>query len=73
MEPVKIFSGNEEEAGMTQHLLNSHSIGTWVRQVPVEKNTSKGNSVSVLEIFIEAELEAKARWVLAAERQTASL
>lgn len=68
MEPVKVFSGNEQEAGALQYLLNSHLIGTWIRQTKLNENANDEDASAAIEIFIEAEHEAKARLVMANEK-----
>lgn len=68
MEPVKVFSGDEVKAGAVQHLLNTHSIGTWVRTTRLKEGANDEDAFSAIEIFIEAEHEAKARLVMATQR-----
>ena len=68
MEPVIVFSGDEKRAGVVQHLLNTHSIGTWVRSTKMKENCNDEDVLSLIEIYIAAEHEDKARWVLANEK-----
>lgn len=69
MEPVRVFSGNERDAGAVQYLLNSHLIGTWVRQARINEDANDEDAMAAVEIYIEAEHEAKARFVIANEKQ----
>jgi hypothetical protein len=66
MHSIKIFSGNEIEAGAVQQVLNLNKIGTWVKnnsQSPVLGN----DRTAAVEIYIEADLEERARAAIASE------
>jgi hypothetical protein len=64
MESVKIFSGNGIEAGAIQQLLNDNKIGTWTRSMDNSPILGEGFSGAVVEIYVGADMEEKAKYVL---------